>query len=293
MDFLDCVIARQYCVVYTHLISKSLSDNLVSLVPLVVHPSLLSMPLWYDFTIPQKKSPPEDLKELAGKDSGTIVVWKNLDKQLGEQATHIIEESKIWTGRTYRTFIKSGVNFTINGENVYSIDPLYIDTETTKFPNDPKAYEYKEIIIEDWPIDENLDSSKYDKGDKEYFKRFYKLYLGFFFILDMNKGEITKLSPFFQLPSKEAKQELIFFPTTICEDNKGFIDISYSLGDNRSYVCKLHSEVIKTSLYDKNNIDMHMNYNVNTNYYLELLRTLRIVNKFSPKPEDFNIFVEA
>ena len=38
---------------------------------------------------------------------------------------------------------------------------------------------------------------------------------------------------------------------------------------------------------------MHMNYNVNTNYYLELLRTLRIVNKFSPKPEDFNIFVEA
>ena len=138
-----------------------------------------------------------------------------------------------------------------------------------------------------------IDSSKYDKNDKEYFKRFYKLYLGFFFILDMNKGEITKISPFFQLPSKEAKQELIFFPTTICEDNKGFVDISYSLGDNRSYVCKLHSEVIKTSLYDKNNIDMHMNYNVNTNYYLELLRTLRIVNKFSPKPEDFNIFVEA
>ena len=138
-----------------------------------------------------------------------------------------------------------------------------------------------------------MESSKYDKIDKEYFKRFYKLYLGFFFILDMNKGEITKLSPFFQLPSKEAKQELIFFPTTICEDNNGFVDISYSLGDNRSYVCKLHSEVIKTSLYEKNNIDMHMNYNVNTNYYLELLRTLRIVNKFSPKPEDFNIFVEA
>ena len=120
-----------------------------------------------EITPPQKKSPPDDLKELAGEDSGTIVVWKNLDKQLGEQATHIIEESKIWTGRTYRTFIKSGVNFTINGENVYSIDPLYIDTETTKFPNDPKAYEYKEIIIEDWPIDENLDSSKYDKTDTQ------------------------------------------------------------------------------------------------------------------------------
>lgn len=138
-----------------------------------------------------------------------------------------------------------------------------------------------------------IDTSKYDKNDKEYFKKFYKLYLGFFFLLDMKKGEITKLSPFFQLPSKVAKQELIFFPTTICDDNNGFINISYSLGDNRSYICKLHNEVIKTSLYDKENIDMHMNYNVNTNYYLELLRTLRIVNKFSPSPKDFNIYLEA
>ena len=75
------------------------------------------------------------------------------------------------------------------------------------------------------------------------------------------------------------------------EDNKGFLNISYSLGDNRSYVCKLHSKVVKTSLYDKNNINMHMNYNINTNYYLELLRTLRILNKLSPK--NYNIMVNA
>ena len=139
----------------------------------------------------------------------------------------------------------------------------------------------------------SIDDSDYDENDKEYFKKYFKLYLGFFFCLDMNKVEITQLSPFFQLPSNESKQDLIFFPTTIYEDNNQFLNISYSLGDNRSYVCKLHSEVIKTSLYDKNNIDMHMNYNVNPNYYLELLRTLRIVNKFSPSPKDFNIFVEA
>ena len=136
-----------------------------------------------------------------------------------------------------------------------------------------------------------IDDSRYDKIDKDYFKRYYKLYLGFFFTLDMNKKEITKLSPFFQLPSKESKQDLIFFPTTMYEDNNGFLNISYSLGDNRSYVCKIHSKVVKTSLYDKNNINMHMNYNINTNYYLELLRTLRIMNKLSPK--NYNLMINA
>ena len=72
---------------------------------------------------------------------------------------------------------------------------------------------------------------------------------------------------------------------------KASLNISYSLGDNRSYVCKLHSKVVKTSLYDKNNINMHMNYNINTNYYLELLRTLRILNKLSPK--NYNKLVNA
>ena len=134
-----------------------------------------------------------------------------------------------------------------------------------------------------------LDNSDYSQKDKDYFKKFYKLYLGFFFCLDMNKKEITKISPFFQLPSQESKQELIFFPTTMYEDNQKFLNISYSLGDNRSYVCKMHSDVVRTSLYDKNNIDMHMNFNINTNYYLELLRTLRIIHNYSPK--DYNLFV--
>lgn len=136
-----------------------------------------------------------------------------------------------------------------------------------------------------------LEKSKYDESDKEYFKRYYKLYLGFFFCLDMNKKEITKLSPFFQLPSTESKQELIFFPTTIYEDNNHFLNISYSLGDNRSYVCKLHMEVIKTSLYFKDNIDMHMNYNINTNYYLELLRTLRVIYNYSPK--EYSLYIDS
>ena len=91
-----------------------------------------------------------------------------------------------------------------------------------------------------------LQTSDYSQTDKDYFHRFYKYYLGFFYILDMNKQEITKLSPFFQLPSKESKQELIFFPTSMYQDKDNFLHISYSLGDNRQLcVCKLHSEVVK------------------------------------------------
>lgn len=136
-----------------------------------------------------------------------------------------------------------------------------------------------------------LADSDYSGTDKDYFNRFFKYYLGFFYTLDMNKQEITKISPFFQLPSKESKQELIFFPTSFYEDKDNFLNISYSLGDNRSYVCKLHREVVKASLYNKENIDVHMNFNINPNYYLELLRTLRIMNNLPHALKDYNIFV--
>ena len=36
-----------------------------------------------------------------------------------------------------------------------------------------------------------IDKSKYSNDDKVYFKRFFKLYTAFFFILDMKKKEIT------------------------------------------------------------------------------------------------------
>ena len=65
----------------------------------------------------------------------------------------------------------------------------------------------------------------YSKEDKEYFKHFFKLYTGFFYVLDMSKKDIVSLSPFFQLPNFESKQELIFFPCSIFIDKKDFVNI--------------------------------------------------------------------
>ena len=135
--------------------------------------------------------------------------------------------------------------------------------------------DYKQDVDINKYLIPSIDKSKYSKEDKDYFKRFFKLYTGFFYKLDMNKKEIIEISPFFQLPNYESKQELIFFPTSIYLDDKKFVNISYNVGDNRSYFLRLHLDVINISLYKKQNIDFQVNHNINQNYYLELVRSLR------------------
>ena len=138
-----------------------------------------------------------------------------------------------------------------------------------------------------------IDKSKYSNDDKVYFKKFFKLYTAFFFILDMKKKEITELSPFFQLPNYESKQELIFFPTSIYLDKDNYVNISYNIGDNRSYFVKLHLDIIKISLYDKNNIDFQVNHNINPNYYVELIRNIRKLMGYNVLKKDYYKFKDV
>ena len=132
--------------------------------------------------------------------------------------------------------------------------------------------------------------SKYSDSDKEYFKRFFKLYTGFFYKLDMDKQEIISMSPFFQLPNHESKQELIFFPTSISLDSDKYVNISYNVGDNRSYFLKLHLDIINVSLYNKENIEFLVNLNINLNYYIELIRNIRKLLGFSTKKKEYYKF---
>jgi len=136
----------------------------------------------------------------------------------------------------------------------------------------------------------SLDESKYSKEDKDYFKNFFKLYSGFFYKLDMSNNEITEISPFFQLPNYESKQELIFFPVSIYLDKEKFVNISYNVGDNRSYYLKLHLDVIDISLYQKENIDFQMNHNINANYYIELVRSIRKILGYPLEKRDYYRF---
>jgi histidine kinase/DNA gyrase B/HSP90-like ATPase len=105
---------------------------------------------------PQPESPPNELVDLAGSESGTLMIWRKHDKQ-DAPASRLKEDLIAWAGRVYRKFIWRGANITVNGERVHAIDPLYVTTRETQFPDDPPAEEYQLMTI-DWPVPSQLDA---------------------------------------------------------------------------------------------------------------------------------------
>jgi len=107
---------------------------------------------------------PSQYKDLVGAEHGTLVVWKKYDRQLS-CATNIAESFSQWAGRTYRYYIwgqvpgiDNPIEISINGNNVYALDPLYSRIEKTRFPDDPKSKVFEEIAL-DWPIDSSVADS--------------------------------------------------------------------------------------------------------------------------------------
>jgi len=96
---------------------------------------------------PISKDPPNELSHLISPENGTLVVWSKYDRQRGSADT-IIKESHLWMGRTFRYFIWEGFEIQINKENVYAVDPLYLNLDKTKFPNDHKGEYRGEDIID-------------------------------------------------------------------------------------------------------------------------------------------------
>lgn len=95
---------------------------------------------------------PAEYENLVGSDSGTLVIWSKYDRQ-SENLTKLKEDTIIWAGRTYRYFIwDDGVRINVDGNEVPVIDPLYARTEMTRFPDDPKAKLFEDIVFP-WPVD--------------------------------------------------------------------------------------------------------------------------------------------
>jgi hypothetical protein len=99
---------------------------------------------------PTQSSPPIEFSGLTGKDCGSLVIWSKYDRQ-PDDANKIIDEFRIWMGRTYRKFLSNKCTIVLNGQPVMAIDPLYIDLSKTRFPMDPKGFEFPEMKIQ-WPI---------------------------------------------------------------------------------------------------------------------------------------------
>jgi hypothetical protein len=118
---------------------------------------------------PEESKLPAEFEELVGSDSGTLVLWRKYDKQ-EDSADKIVENLKVWLGRTYRYFIWGSdhkgqpipgrdepAKFWIQwegNEEVKAIDPLYARLENTAYPDDPKAEVFADMDIK-WPADQN------------------------------------------------------------------------------------------------------------------------------------------
>jgi hypothetical protein len=119
-----------------------------------------------EWEIPTPKKLKPALEDNLGKylpdESGTVVVWTKYDRA-ADKPSVLIDQFRVWLGRTYRYFIwnesvlpkvqlrNSPLAIYLNGKEVAAIDPLYIRTEKTEFPDDFKALEFPEVVF-DWPI---------------------------------------------------------------------------------------------------------------------------------------------
>ena len=120
--------------------------------------------------IPKEAKLPSKFKNLVNDKQGTLVVWSDFDRH-DKSATDIIEEAKIWIGRTFRKFIFDGKLFYINGIEIKAIDPLYLNPKFSNFPDDPIAEDYGEDFIE-WEIDDETLNTNQNKKKSKIFIRY-------------------------------------------------------------------------------------------------------------------------
>ena len=114
---------------------------------------------------PVQKNPKYDIIKYI-EDSGTLVVWTKYDKQIDPYET-IMEESKIWIGRTFRKFLwgeakgYKEIDIMLNNTKVKAIDPLFFNKYKTGFENEPSSVLDKSSEL-DWliPIEAKSNNQK-------------------------------------------------------------------------------------------------------------------------------------
>ena len=110
-----------------------------------------------DIPKPSKIHIPEIPEDINIDNLSTIVVWDKCDRLESDangnpiSSESHLKELKKWISRAYRHFIWEGVEIYIDEEKVVAYDPLYLNTEQTKFPDDQCAKEWFSESL-GWPI---------------------------------------------------------------------------------------------------------------------------------------------
>ncbi|CAM8353980.1 HATPase_MORC-like domain containing protein [Candidatus Methylopumilus universalis] len=119
----------------------------------------------WEIPSPTKLSPSDKVpQQYIPGDQGTILIWSKYDRAR-DKRKDLIEELRVWLGRTFRYYIwnesldgktplrNKPVNLFLDGVEIKAIDPLYVRTEKTNFPDDPKAFEFDKKTFS-WPIND-------------------------------------------------------------------------------------------------------------------------------------------
>lgn len=85
-----------------------------------------------------KKS--SEIIEYLPEKSGTLVLWDKCDRIQEHTLGFYRSQLEEWIARAYRYFIYDGISISVNGGvPLRAIDPLYLHTDETDFPEDPPA----------------------------------------------------------------------------------------------------------------------------------------------------------
>lgn len=102
---------------------------------------------------------PAPLAELARSASGTIVVWKKVDRLDHDGKLDTLERSlRPSLGRIFRYFLIRDFQITINGKSIGPMDPLYLMPQA-RLDDDPLATRHGDTLRFDVPIPDKLGQS--------------------------------------------------------------------------------------------------------------------------------------
>ena len=143
-------------------------------------------------------------------------------------------------------------------------------------------------------------ASQYDADDQKHWsEEYHKLHLCFFFVFKMTAGgevRIEAITNFFQLPTRESRDELHVFPTTLTlvstskggeTNSKQEVVVSYGVGNDRAYVAKIPYPLIELMLQDSEHAQLFQGLNVNPDEPIHVARVARRVLKLDDRPKEY------
>lgn len=149
----------------------------------------------------------------------------------------------------------------------------------------------KDSVINEWLVPSIASgASQYSEDDARYWQSYRKLYLSFFFTLSRDARDawrIESVSSFFQFPSGESANELVVFVMGITIDAASNVVVSYGVGDNRAYVCRVPLTLVQLMMQSTADAVFLQNLNISEDELFHVTRSARAALGYAMQPDSY------